>query len=400
MKGTCDDIFTLLYVIANNKCAKLDVLSMVFKISYKSLPTNTSSQTNLSNQTKFSENELIDPNEELYLEIEEFKQDIYDKFNALREDHLKVIEQNKRLVEENVTLAQRLSLLETKCSTINTNVIYMSKNAKKNTTNQVGSKTMNTPAISSNNNLVNNENSILINNTKRNPKRTYSSMASNLNNEPTTTADPQSNTLVNCTLPKQQKLRNFNSFDPNSENKMITSTKSEGWKTVGKKNNNKSKSWLNSVGTKESNEFKVSDRLCTVYIGRVDLKMEKKDTENLLSSMGISFSNISQLTTTHNKFKSFTFSIKYKDKDIVYKKDLWPSGIKVNRYFYNKEITVKKNPNQPQSTSNVQSTSNILSCKKKNLTRIFHQLKIQTIQTQIKQALFILIFLFYLFFSY
>ena len=31
----------------------------------------------------------------------------------------------------------------------------------------------------------------------------------------------------------------------------------------------------------DKGNFKVADRLCTVYIGRVDLEMEKKDIENL-----------------------------------------------------------------------------------------------------------------------
>ena len=63
---------------------------------------------------------------------------------------------------------------------------------------------MNTPAISSNNNLVNNENSSSINSKKRNPRRLYSSMASNLSNEPITAAVPQSNPLVYRTLPKNK----------------------------------------------------------------------------------------------------------------------------------------------------------------------------------------------------
>ena len=46
-------------------------------------------------------------------------------------------------------------------------------------------------------------------------------MAINLNNEPIMADALQSNPFVNRTLPKQQKLLNFNSFDPNSENKAI-----------------------------------------------------------------------------------------------------------------------------------------------------------------------------------
>ena len=37
-----------------------------------------------------------------------------------------------------------------------------------------------------------------------------------------------------------------------------------------------------------------------------------------------------------NTFKSFTFSINYMDKNIIYQKELWPKGLIINRYFYNK----------------------------------------------------------------
>ena len=40
----------------------------------------------------------------------------------------------------------------------------------------------------------------------------------------------------------------------------------------------------------------------------------------------ISFSNLNQLETCHNKFKSFTFSINYDDKEIIKQKDIWPRG--------------------------------------------------------------------------
>ena len=57
-------------------------------------------------------------------------------------------------------------------------------------------------------------------------------MLGNINNENLVTSTSQNNSAVSRAAPKQQKLLDFNSFDPYSVNKPIATTREEGWKTM------------------------------------------------------------------------------------------------------------------------------------------------------------------------
>ena len=145
----------------------------------------------------------------------------------------------------------------------------------------------------------------------KNGKRTFSNIVSDSNKE--NESRPSSlakNPLVYRNSSKQRRLDVNNSTNPDSKLGSINPNSEEGYKVAKKRPNkgqNKRKNWIKSAGKKEIPDFKVAESLCTVHIGRVNTAMNISNIQNLLSPMNISFSNLNQLETCHNNFKSFTF---------------------------------------------------------------------------------------------
>ena len=292
--------------------------------------------------------------EVLFLELEEFKNAISDKFanefKSLLSEVAKLKEENSKIAKENEYLIKKVASIEQKINTKETNNV-------KSLNQSVFSQPATATSFASNiftfdNNKINQSLNPISQN--KNSKRTYSNIVSDTNNGDSRPSLISHNPSDSRNQPKQRRLHVFDSTDPNAESRPFNPNSAQEFKTAGKRPNkghHKSKVWLKSVGTKESGEFKVAERLCTIYIGRVSMDMDTPNISSLLTSMNISFSSLKQLETNHKKFKSFTFDINYLDKDIIYKKELWPRGLIVNRYFFNKN-SIGKTVNQ--TTTNIQ----------------------------------------------
>ena len=67
------------------------------------------------------------------------------------------------------------------------------------------------------------------------------------------------------------------------------------------------------------------------------------------------FFQLEKLQTTHNRFQSFKFFVKYSDKKFIEDKSIWPIGLIINRYFFKRnyiDLTKEKNKTTSQSGSN------------------------------------------------
>ena len=86
--------------------------------------------------------------------------------------------------------------------------------------------------------------------------------------------------------------------------------------------------------------------------------MKIENVEKLLQKMNVSYKDIKQINNPNSSFNSFVFSIDYIKKDIVNQKDLWPSGLVINRYFYKRTLSVASgNENTTIPTNNTATTS-------------------------------------------
>ena len=67
------------------------------------------------------------------------------------------------------------------------------------------------------------------------------------------------------------------------------------------------------------------------------------------------FFELEKLQTTHNRFQSFKFFVKYSDKKLVEDKSIWPIGLIINRYIFKRkyiDLTKENNKSTSQSGSN------------------------------------------------
>lgn len=83
--------------------------------------------------------------------------------------------------------------------------------------------------------------------------------------------------------------------------------------------------------------------------------MQVSNVEKLLNKMNISFKDLKQIDNPKSSFNSFVFSIDYIKRDVIYQKDLWPSGLVINRYFYKKTSTI---PSNNESSTNASGSTN------------------------------------------
>ena len=154
----------------------------------------------------------------------------------------------------------------------------------------------------------------------------------------------------------QLKLKTFNSFDPNSQNKVITLVKDDGFIVAGNKNNKNKKSnmkkqfstqnYAQSIGRDQSNLLSGKPKQFYIYLGKLDesakletvkkyldvkLKSVKFDDNNIRD---VVYDNVKELNTENpgRSYKSFSFSVNYLDKDIIKLKSLWPMYSIVNKY--------------------------------------------------------------------
>ena len=56
---------------------------------------------------------------------------------------------------------------------------------------------------------------------------------------------------------------------------------------------------------------------------------------------------LTELTRTHNKFKSFKFTIPYAQRALVFDSDIWPEGVALSKY--NPPRANNKRSEQPQN---------------------------------------------------
>ena len=337
-KKLAEDIFYLIIIIAEKQYNNDKVLRKVF-VSSKGPGNNTSdpAATNLAEYT-------ADQIEDLYQEIDSLKNIVKD-----------LIISHKSLTEENA----RLSSIVNKPNTSNQQIAAFN----------FGSQ--NQPPLSS-----------AFANLNKNPTQNWASIAGNGNASKTPSLPinvgnahaKATNIQTNIGSPnpgrkrasegsknnphtKQKCLHNYDSFDNNSRSKPIEDN--DGFKTVLPRNKsryNNRNSYAKSIGTQEDSEFKIRDRLFPVYIGDIDNSEKFENVENMLRKrLKYNFFELEKLQTTHNRFQSFKFFVKYSDKKLVEDKSIWPIGLIINRYIFKRkyiDLTKENNKSTSQSGSN------------------------------------------------
>ena len=197
-------------------------------------------------------------------------------------------------------------------------------------TNQLQSSTTKRPLINQNNNRMSVK-------TPRNGNDTTNSRNSNqLNSRPnnnTTATANNNNSNHNKNLRQnssaQKSLLNFDSQAPNAPNTNIP--KENPWRLAGKVN--KAKHYLKAIGTNSNNALETVDRPFAVYIGRLSNNTNKDQVVDFLKTIFKSnIGPINEVEHNHKWFKSYWVNVNYLERELIYNKDLWPSGCVVDRY--------------------------------------------------------------------
>ena len=384
-----ENIYHLIQMVVNKKSLSTEILATIWK-------SNIDKQIQKSQQTSNFIDLYDDPIEHFHLLMEE--------------NNYKYDQKIKELTDKNIKLENQLQMVQKKLNEVENKVdgtlIYNSKLTEQRNKTQSINQVNNTPNITGTKlnyaNLFASPNrapsaalkSSTVTATADSRKRSHNSSDSNKkqNEQIDKTNSKQSKKSDNESSPshKQPRLLSFNSFDPNSLNVPLSHHDlEEGWKKVGKKkrlinnnnnNNNKNSNkqnsnanyynnncrqrkyknnnWLKSVGTGNDEDFIVSQRQFKVYLGRANQSMKIENVEKLLQKMNVSYKDIKQINNPNSSFNSFVFSIDYIKKDIVNQKDLWPSGLVINRYFYKRTLSVASgNENTTIPTNNTATTS-------------------------------------------
>lgn len=149
--------------------------------------------------------------------------------------------------------------------------------------------------------------------------------------------DHQSNSINSKVYASNNSNLNFNS---NNNRSNVRQKQNPNWK----------KSEI--VGTKTGSEFKISVRKIPIYLGRISNEMSTEEVENQLKNMKITFSNLEQIKTKHNFFKSFSFLIDANEKNNIMNPDIWPKGVVVNRLISVKNKKANDGLNQESNNGN------------------------------------------------
>ena len=237
---------------------------------------------------------------------------------------------------------------------------------------------------------------------------------SNQNNNSNKFPKPTPNAHSNRNNHQQRQIKNFNSFNPDSENSIIDLNDNDGYTTVTSKknrknnyniNNNYNKNNINSnnynnknisntfnnnnnnnkkktfrpeytkiIGRGVSSELSAQPKQFYIYLGRLDISTTKDKVQNDLEKVfqsvkfsdndtrDVKFSNLKELNENFvdRSFKSFSFSVSFLDKEIVKMKELFPLHSIVNQHklsYAAWTAITQKYKNNPQ---NVATTAIIL----------------------------------------
>ena len=214
---------------------------------------------------------------------------------------------------------------------------------------------------------------------------------SNQNNNSSKFPKPTPNAHSNRNSHQQRQIKNFNSFNPDSEYSIIDLNDNDGYTTVttrknrknnnnnynknninsnnnnnynnnnknnsntfnnnNNNNNNKKKKTFRPEYTKingrgVSSELSAQPKQFYIYLGRLDISTTKVKVQNYLEKVfqsvkfsdndtrNVKFSNLKELNENFvdRSFKSFSFSVSFLDKEIVKMKELFPLHSIVNQH--------------------------------------------------------------------
>lgn len=359
-----EDCFSLVEMVANNKVYDKNELAKIYM-----LPK--------------------DKDEEyLYFSIEEIKQSNLELINENKLLKKMITEQNLK-IETLISIQAKLSIdfqkiLNNTTATYSQIVSNKPNNASVTSLNNVFSGSThskrNVP------NLINNATPVSsrpCSTNKRNHIETEESVNNNNN------SNSNLNLIHRFDTNKKQKLKEFDSTDPNSESKELGSD-SNAWTLAGsrrtknqsnsnkvnqnkdinddksnkenqhqqqnqKKSSNRTKNWLKSVGSNCDVEFPVEHRLLKVYFGRASKTTTTNDVKKWLNNFKIQHWNLNELKTVHDKFKAYTFDINFLDREILNDDSLWPRGIIRNK-FKRKKDENSVNPVDKAETNDINNT--------------------------------------------
>jgi hypothetical protein len=96
-------------------------------------------------------------------------------------------------------------------------------------------------------------------------------------------------------------------------------------------------------------------RLFPVYIGNIDIDENEENVKALLIANNLTFKSLTPLLQTHKRFKSFKFEIPYDQRAKIFNADIWPAGLKLNKYTERKTYVNNESQSidKPTSSSNV-----------------------------------------------
>ena len=88
------------------------------------------------------------------------------------------------------------------------------------------------------------------------------------------------------------------------------------------------------IGNSQSTNMKVvpNEKMFHVYIGRIDNDSTIEDVKKALNKLNLKVFNLLKLKNNHNYFQSFSFLIPYEQKDMIFEKSYWKTGMVVRKY--------------------------------------------------------------------
>ena len=110
---------------------------------------------------------------------------------------------------------------------------------------------------------------------------------------------------------------------------------SHAWSRRNRRNANfKQKLFVTGVRKDASGTFKSVEKVVDVFIGRVHTSVDSDSISSYITeNFDVNCSQIEKLNTRADDYNCFKVSVNINDRDKLFKPDLWPEGIVINKFF-------------------------------------------------------------------
>lgn len=99
---------------------------------------------------------------------------------------------------------------------------------------------------------------------------------------------------------------------------------------------NDSNNYITGSKQDSTNNLKGINKTVDIYIGRVDISSTPEILRSYIeTNFEINVNNVDKIITKTDKFNSFKVNVELKNREVLFKHDMWPEGIIINK-FYNR----------------------------------------------------------------